>query len=429
MTKMLSFVQLALIAAFAVFSYLFYGKYLAWNDLMLVGVYNTACALSFGAAGALAVYAVKGADVKTACIAGAVSLAVYEALLWGILTVINRDGTKNRPAINTAYNVVLTLFAVIVCVFFICMIRRSGKAVNITALALTALVFVLAACVPNSYFLKNVLKGDGDLYKDCYVMYDRRYGEHERQLFDMIIPKNTAHPEGLILFIHGGGWIAGDKDVYGSDLKSWARKGYIAASMSYHYVSADTHMDVLMEDITLALSAIKTAAAEKGFELKKCLLTGGSAGGHMSLLYAYKHGKDAPVQPCAVVSYCGPADLTNRGYIFGNRLGNEDFMSGLMSFVCGEQVDKNDLEKTKDALWRYSPAAFAENAVPTMFVHGECDSVVPFEDTAALDKRLSESGVEHDFVIYPHSDHDLAADPDCAAQAYKLFEEYAEKYL
>ena len=429
MKKKLSFIMLADIAVFAAASYFFYGLYLEWSRMVVMPLCSALCALTFAAAGAMAYYALKGAEKKSVLKSGIVFAGVYELLFWGIASVINRDGLNNLRAINTAYSVVLTLFVLLAVAFFLLAAKRSGKAVNITAAVLTLIVFVLSAVYPNSAFLKNAVKGDLDVYKSCYIFYDREYGDYERQVLDLFIPKEATHPEGVILFIHGGGWTAGDKGPYDDTLKSWARKGYIAAAMNYHYVTADVHMDVLMDDITAALAEIKTVAAEKGYDVKKCLLSGGSAGGHLSLLYAYMHGEDAPITPAAVVSYCGPADLTNRGYIFGNRLGDEERMSVLMSCVCGEIVDKNDLEKTKDALWKYSPAAYAENAVPSVLAHGECDSVVPFEDTAALDERLTELGIEHELVRYPHSDHDLAADPDAAARTEELFAIYAEKYL
>lgn len=430
MNKMLTFIQLLTAAVFAVSSAYFFRYYLAWSSLPLVAVFNALCAVSFGGACALGWYVLKnGVSGKPLILAGVVGLAVYEVLLWGIVSVVNSDGLQNRKAINTAYNILFALFIILLILTFVLLIKRSGKALNIAALALSAVVFITAAVTPHSTFLKNIFKGEISLYMENYVLTDRKYGENERMVFDLYIPKNSEHPESLILFIHGGGWIAGNKEDSSSGAKAWAKKGYITAAISYHYVNAETHMDVLMDDVTAALTAIKATAAEKGYDLKKCLLTGGSAGGHMSLLYAYKHGKEAPITPAAVVSYCGPADLTNRGYVFGNRLGNEDFMAGLMSFVCGEAVDKNDLPKTHDALWQYSPAAFAENAVPTVFAHGECDSVVPFEDTAALAERLTELGIENELVVYPHSDHDLAADPDPAAKTEELFALYAEKYL
>ncbi|MCQ2457005.1 MAG: alpha/beta hydrolase, partial [Clostridia bacterium] len=255
------------------------------------------------------------------------------------------------------------------------------------------------------------------------------YGEFERQKFDLCLPENPKYPNGLILFIHGGAWIAGGKGDYEYEMPSWAAKGFVCAALNYHFVSETVHMDTLMNDVDLALKKIKETAAGYGFSLEKCLLTGTSAGAHMSLLYAYKHGKTSAIRPVAVVSNCGPVDLTNKMFTFGNRMGDSDYMKKLMGNVCGAEVDPADLEKTREALLEYSPIRFTDGAVPTVIAHGMKDTIVPYLDAEELDCKLSALGVPHDFVIYPNSDHDLWADRDCRRRTDRLFAEYAEKYL
>ncbi len=44
------------------------------------------------------------------------------------------------------------------------------------------------------------------------IFIDEKYGEHERQSFDLFIPAGYGDRDGLILFIHGGAWIAGVKE-------------------------------------------------------------------------------------------------------------------------------------------------------------------------------------------------------------------------
>ena len=46
------------------------------------------------------------------------------------------------------------------------------------------------------------------------VIYDQRYGEAERNLYDLYLPRDTssAKAEHLVLFIHGGSWSRGDKE-------------------------------------------------------------------------------------------------------------------------------------------------------------------------------------------------------------------------
>ena len=132
-------------------------------------------------------------------------------------------------------------------------------------------------------------------------IWDAAYGSHERQRFDLILPAHYENRRGLILFFHGGAWIGGDKAGYREELELWCEKGWASASMNYHYLAPDARMDTLTGDITLALYAIRAKAAAFGCGLTRALLTGISAGGHLSLLYAYAFADSAPIRPVCVV--------------------------------------------------------------------------------------------------------------------------------
>ena len=54
---------------------------------------------------------------------------------------------------------------------------------------------------------------------DGYIFKNLAYGSHERQVMDLYLPQENDGEVGLILFIHGGGWIQGNKDEYAEALK------------------------------------------------------------------------------------------------------------------------------------------------------------------------------------------------------------------
>ena len=49
---------------------------------------------------------------------------------------------------------------------------------------------------------------------NCQTFFDLSYGTHERQVVDLFVPENASGDLGLVLLIHGGAWIAGDKESY-----------------------------------------------------------------------------------------------------------------------------------------------------------------------------------------------------------------------
>lgn len=262
------------------------------------------------------------------------------------------------------------------------------------------------------------------------------YGSDKtRQSLDLVLPEQTGET-GLILFIHGGAWIYGDKAIYKDVAAQWAKGGYAAATVNYRYLSDTVHMNDLLDDIDAALAKIKETAAAAGYTVNKVMLAGMSAGAHLSLLYAYARKSSAPITPAAVVSYCGPSDLTRADFLEENSLGDLNAMLGLMQKAGGVAITAADYTNktgTYDAfmaaLRAVSPITYASEGVPTLFAHGEQDTIVPFAGVKALSDALTAAGVKNDFVSYPNSGHDLDKDPDSANRVYELAVQYAAAYL
>ena len=263
-----------------------------------------------------------------------------------------------------------------------------------------------------------------------------RYGNHERNLVDIAFPKNAKGNVDLVLMIHGGGWIGGDKDLYKNEIRKFAESGVVSASISYRFICDEVNGLDILDDITAALKTIKEKGIERGVNMEKALLTGLSAGGHLSLLYAYARRDSAPITPAAVVALSGPADMADeeaaKQFLYGNEMGDSSFVAQLVSWLCGVRADENSLndESVKEAIRKVSPVYYVdENTVPTVICHAENDKIVPFINAVLLEKALAENSVAHDFVIYPTSGHCLESDPDCTRRTDELTAEYIGKYL
>jgi len=261
-------------------------------------------------------------------------------------------------------------------------------------------------------------------------IWDAAYGSHERQRFDLILPTHYEKRHGLILFLHGGAWIGGDKAGYREELELWCEKGWAAASMNYHYLAPDARMDTLTGDITLALYAIRAKAAACGIRLTRALLTGISAGGHLSLLYAYAFADTAPIRPVCVVDYAGPALLTDEELIYGTpkRYPPEEKWTELFSNLTGLPFTEENMEENFARLRRYSPVChITEASPPTIIVHGMKDDVVPYSNAAALRDGLEACGVEYVFMPMPETGHSL--EHPAWEESRLLFEAWAKRFL
>lgn len=259
---------------------------------------------------------------------------------------------------------------------------------------------------------------------------DVSYGEHQRHTLNLSLP-TSKEENGLVLLIHGGAWIGGDKAEFDSRLEKISNNmGYACASVNYRYISDDTDLLDIMDDIQAAVAVIKDLAADNGVNLNKMLLSGGSAGGHLSMLYAYSRDEVSAIKPAAVVSYCGPTDLSDDAYYFDNGLGDGEFVAKLLSWACGYEHSFATRNEAKEALWTVSPLKYVdENTVPTVINHGVVDDIVPFSNAQALNAKMTELGIEHVFNAYPNSGHGLNNDAYNQDYAEKLFNEYIITYL
>lgn len=264
-----------------------------------------------------------------------------------------------------------------------------------------------------------------------YLGYtDLAYGGHERQYLDIYIPKNKTGKVGVYFAIHGGGWMAGDKSGYKNELIAWCEQGYIAVAINYRYASIKDGVACadILDDITLAMWKVKEISKENGLDAHKALLTGGSAGGHLSMQYAYQKADIAPIQPAVVWSLAGPTNLLDERYYGANPL-KEDVVK-MFKNLCGYEFDDNSFQTATPLLKQSSPIIYAtENSAPTILCYGKKDDIVPFSNGQAMAEKLTELGVAHEFIVFENSGHGLEADLASSDRAYAVAREYAERYL
>ena len=264
------------------------------------------------------------------------------------------------------------------------------------------------------------------------VLNDVSYGTHERHKLDIFIPENPKCTSGVILFIHGGGWVQGYKEGHTHDVRHFCSQGYISATMNYRFVDENTTVYDELDDITEALKTIKTTSAKHGFNIEKAILSGGSAGSHLALLYAYTKAEQAPVIPVAACVYCPPVDCAKPDFLLGISGEFEDWKYGVLSKCCGIQINKETLlnPEQQEALKKMSPQKYvSEKCVPTAIFHGRIDELIPFSHIEKFINSLSEKGVKNDLLIYENSNHALDKDPDIASKTRDIIKNYAEKYF
>jgi acetyl esterase/lipase len=115
---------------------------------------------------------------------------------------------------------------------------------------------------------------------------DHKYGAHERNVFDLWKPKGDG-PFPLVLYIHGGGFMQGDKRSLGAArLKEFLDSGWAVAAVNYRFTNAAPAPAQYL-DCARALQTLRHRAKEWSLDPALVASTGGSAGAGTSMYLAF----------------------------------------------------------------------------------------------------------------------------------------------
>lgn len=211
---------------------------------------------------------------------------------------------------------------------------------------------------------------------------------------DLYVPYDgSAGP--TVFYIYGGGWENGSKEQYVLWYLPYLELGMRVVAVQYR-LSGEAPAPAAAEDCECALRWVHQNAAKYGIDLKRLVITGGSAGGHLALLTAFGGAADCPelpapaVRAAAVINYYGPTDLVDL-YRSG--------MPSLKRWLRGAP-DPEALAHT------LSPLTYVRAGLPPVLsLHGDADLTVPFQHSAKLHARLQETGVPNTLIKVPGGAH------------------------
>ena len=120
-------------------------------------------------------------------------------------------------------------------------------------------------------------------YADVKVERDLKYGPAERNLLDAFVPEATSPPRPVLIFVHGGAFIAGNKrssfsNAFYDNIMLWAVKnGFVGVNMTYRLAPASP-WPAGAEDIGAAVQWVADNIAARGGDGARIFLMGHSAG-------------------------------------------------------------------------------------------------------------------------------------------------------
>ena len=257
----------------------------------------------------------------------------------------------------------------------------------------------------------------------------KRVGECDIKADVYRLPGKDVRP--AIVWIHGGALIFGDRSTVRPDqLQRYLQAGYAVVSIDYR-LAPETKLPEILEDLRDAYQWVR----EKGPELfwidrDRIALVGNSAGGYLALMAGFS----VTPRPKALVSFYGYGDITGAWttrpdphYLTLERVTKEDAYKVVGGKVLSEspifprvmfynytrqngfwprEVAALDPDKEPEKLEQFSPIRHVTKEYPpTLLLHGDKDTDVPFEESVRMAAALRQNGVAHQLIRMRNYDH------------------------
>lgn len=201
-------------------------------------------------------------------------------------------------------------------------------------------------------------------------------GGHKLRM-DLYVPK-TAKPAPVVLWMFGGGWRF-DSKGYHVNVRDLTSAGIAVASIQYRLSSTAVY-PAQLEDCRAAAQWLRDNGARYGIDATHMGASGESSGGQLAAMLAAAEGKSRIRVVCALYA---PTDIIELGRLYAK----PGRLSLIEKFLGGPIEQK--LALAADA----SPLNYISRSLPPfLIIHGECDGVVPLEQSEQLFLALSEKG-------------------------------------
>jgi acetyl esterase/lipase len=117
--------------------------------------------------------------------------------------------------------------------------------------------------------------------------YSEQSPDRRRNRLDLYLPPAAADGKAppLVMFVHGGGWMGGSKELHKDLGKAFAERGFACAVINYR-LAPIAKWPAHVDDCALALAWLVAHAGEFGYDAENVFLMGHSAGGHLVSLLA-----------------------------------------------------------------------------------------------------------------------------------------------
>ncbi len=222
-----------------------------------------------------------------------------------------------------------------------------------------------------------------------------------------------AKPSGIgVIWMVSGGWVSNHNNIEPRQAKIFTSHGQTVFCV-VHGSNPKFFLREIVEDIHRAVRFIRTHAAEYGVDPNRLGISGGSAGGHLSLMMA-AYGNDGdpsakdPVERAsskvqAVACFFPPTDFLNYAKEGQNAMMIPTLRGYWNVFEVTEKTSDEDrirIAKTFSPIYGLN-----EKSPPTRIIHGDADPLVPIQQSQIVIAKLKSLNVPCDLIVKPGKGH------------------------
>lgn len=223
-------------------------------------------------------------------------------------------------------------------------------------------------------------------------LMDVSYGFDPEQLVDLYLPAGRTDNTKVILLLHGGSWVAGNKSDMTYIVPTIQQQFPNHAIVNINYRLATQTSPAFPKQINDIQEVIKYLEDSDYRISDDYAFIGFSAGGHLAMLYSYAYDKDHDVK--AICNVVGPADFTDPEYL----------SHPLFPFASKDLIGTSTPNEQQILL--VSPAAHITAQAPaTISFYGGLDPLVPATQGPRLKAVLDNVNVYNEFNFYPNGGH------------------------
>lgn len=262
------------------------------------------------------------------------------------------------------------------------------------------------------------------------VIYARKWGTALN--LDVFTPKANANGAAIVAVISGG-WFSAHEAINPAFCTEYLGRGYTVFAVVHGSQPKYTIPEVL-EDMHRSIRFIRHNAARYHVDPNRIGITGGSAGGHLSLMIGMagkpgeprEPGDPEPKDPVdressrvqAVGCFFPPTDFLNYGK--PGRTVLQALQEELGQFKAPfdfTELDKEsrrfvlitDEKKRLEICREISPITHVSpDDPPTLIIHGDADKLVPIQQAQTMIDKLKAAGVTAELITHPGRGHGWA---------------------